>query len=310
MKLSIRSRHLVKIAAALAAAAASALLLAGWQTALAHTPGESGHSHGDPDWSWSQGNRLVLTGGISSMNDTSFAEDDNGKIIWQYVGPSTAGDITDCNELSWLTLAEKAKTIEATVSADSPDVASASLDVSSDADQSRYCFRPQLELGGEQFHYYVLSPPLQASAAQPAEAATGLVVSETAPPADSNVPTSITVAPADGTEIDADSWQYAEVSDTNDCNSSNDEIGFNDPAPGNNAIDLDAGQAGRIFCFRVQLAGDDGEYVYKAYQVPGEGSNETTDEEDGGVSWVFVVAAIAVVGIIVFIIARAAKSKE
>ena len=311
MKLSIHSSYLVKIAAGLVAVAGLILLLAGWQTVSAHSEGEAGHSHGSPDWSWDDGNQLTLTGDISSMTDTDFARDDDNKIIWQYVGPSTADDITNCNELGWLTLEEKAKSVEATVSADSSDIARVSLDTSSAADQSRYCFSPQLDLGGELFTYYLLSQPLQASAAQPAdEAATGLVVSETAPPADSNVPSTVTVSAAAGTEIDADSWQYAEVSDVNDCNSSNDGISFNDPAAGNNAKDLDAAQAGKIFCFRAQLADSD-EHVYKAYQVSGEASStEVADEEDGGVSWIFVVAAIAVIGIIVFIITRAAKSKE
>ena len=304
-----RTRHLIKITAVLAAAACLVLLAAAWPSVSAHTDLGAGsdHSHGDVSWHWNYGARLVLTGDATGP-DVAFAEDDDGKVVWQYVGPSTADDISNCNELGWIALAEKAKSIEAVVSADAPGLASVSLDVSSATDQSRYCFRPQVNIDGEPTYYYLLSQPLEASsAAGPAAGDAGLVVSAAAPPADSDVPTSVTVAPAAGTEISPGSWQYAEVADARDCNSSNDEIAFNEPAAGNNAKELDAGQAGKVFCFRALLA--DGEHVYEAYEVPGETGGETS-EEDGGVSWVFIVSVAALIAAAAFIVAKSARSKN
>ena len=269
MTTSKYSRYLAAAAAILAAAVCAVWFLAGWPAVSAHEdPADDSHVHG-PEFNFERtDDELVLRADVSQAEGASFVEED-GAVVWQYVGPSTADDINNCNELGWLSLAEKAKSIEATVDGDG-GMAETNLDVSSAADQSRYCFRVQIDTDAGLSTYHLQSPRLETSADPQQADDVGLTFAETAPPADSDVPSSVTVTVAGNATVDGDSWQHVAVSEADDCNSSNDSLEFPDGAAENNALALGAEDAGTVVCFRVQLA-DGSDYIYWRLSGAGNG---------------------------------------
>ena len=253
----------------------------------------------------------VNAGAVDS--EASLALDEAGQPAWYYVGPSSTDELDNCNEISWLSIEDKAREVQATLATnaeDAPKRASLSLELREDAsDETRYCFRVPLLVNNTEVSYYVAR--ILEKAPTPVVAVNTLIFRPAAPAVDSAVPASVNVGVSDGTAIDPQSWQYARVDSNDDCHADNEEISFSEPSADNNNLELQVEDAGAFFCFRVVLtdSGSQEDSLYKAYQVPGA-TSETDEEATGGISRAFIVLIVIVIGIIAYIIMRSSKSKE
>ncbi len=257
---------------------------------------------------------LILNVNAGAVDSgASLALDEAGQAVWSYVGPSSTDELDNCNEISWLSIEDKAREVQATLEATADDAskkASLSLELREDAsDETRYCFRVPLLINDAEVVYYIAR--ILEKAPTPVIAANTLIFRPAAPAADSAVPASVNVGVSDGTAIDSQSWQYARVDSADDCRADNEEISFSEPSADNNNLELQADDAGAFFCFRVALTDSDSQEdsLYKAYQVPSS-TNEADEEATGGVSWIFIVLIVLVIGIIAYITVRSSKSKE
>ena len=302
----------LSIVSALAVALVVIWLAGSWWPAASAHGVSSTHSHSSPHTFEESGGQLKLTVDASILGGTLVLNDE-GQAIWQYVGPSATDELDACNELGWSELEDKARDIQAEVeTADGdPTKASVTLALRPDAGiNTRYCFNIPIQTESGVVPYVLIHILEEVSI----EVDSTLIFRPSAPsPLDaSGVPASISVTVPAGTDIESDSWQYATVGHPDDCRVE-EEIDFLPSSADNQTLGLQPKDAGTVFCFRVALAGSEGGFLYKAYQVPtaadGEqaGDNET---DTGGMSWIFIVLAVGVAGVIIVVIVRSVQSKR
>lgn len=322
MKINRHSISLIGVLSILAVLALFALTAVGQPVSAHEAADEAEHEHTPTVQSFVEdeaNDTLTLAIDVTAVGagEYSFVEDDD-KIIWQYVGPSATDEVDNCHQLGWTTIEEKAKQGEAEFSEAGEFTASLSLDLRADADgNTRYCFRVPLssDTGAEvdYFFPYTLqrSAPVQEEGAEPS-----LVFSPSSPAADSDVPASVTVEISGGAAVVPSSWGSLKVDSAEDCSADNTEA-FNSPEEESDSlqISLGEGDAGAIVCVKattVATTGDDARDVYGTYQVPSASGTEavSADDENTGVSWLFIIIAVILIGAIVYFIVRSMKSKE
>lgn len=246
--------------------------------------------------------------------NASLMLNEDGQVVWQYVGPSSTGELSGCNELGWQSLMDKANDAQATPlsgEGDAPKKASLSLKLRTDAtSETGYCFTVPIVIGDVPTDFYKAYTLENA----PAPADDTLIFRPAAPASASEVPASVSVSVSEGTSIKPDSWKYARVENDADCDEGNETLSFEslDSSTGDVVLELSAEDAGSVFCFQVTLAGTDsqeGETLYQVYPVPGV-ADPIDEDEAGGVSWIFIAAIVIVIGIVIYIVIRSSRSKE
>ncbi len=278
-----------------------------------------------------QGNENTSSGELFSFEETaemlvlnvdagavganaSLMLNEDGEVAWQYVGPSSTGELSGCNELGWQSLMDKANDIQATLASgegDAPKKASLSLKLRADAtSETGYCFTVPIVDSEVQTYYH--KPYTLKDAPTPADDT--LIFRPAAPVSGSEVPASVSVSVSEGTSIKPDSWKYVRVDSVDDCDADDATLSFEslDSSIGDVVLELSAEDANALFCFQVTLAdtdSQDGDTLYKVYQVPGV-ADPVDENEGGGVSWIFIVAIIVVIGIVIYIVIRSSRSKE
>ena len=247
--------------------------------------------------------------GISA--NKTFLLNEDGKSIWQYVGPETRPDLAgDCNSLNWGIIDEtRIKEVEATVVKEGQDVSEVFhvFDLPSEAtNEMGYCFVVPTSTAGEAgnlFQYRRLEA--QQVSSQPIPGT--IKITQSVNLEGTNIPSSLIFAPSTP-DLDLVQWQYAIINaeDKDKCQV-NEALDLDFSAAEANERDqvelkLSEIMAGRVICVQAQSA-DTGDFIFNHYVVP------EIEEESGGSGTVIlvIVGAVVVVAVGAFFIVRSKK---
>ena len=252
------------------------------------------------------GDSLTLNVDVKLFSDSTTLGTEEGRIVWQYVGPAVNEAIQTCDDFSWVSLSAQAQTAEATLQEgekrDNPQRAFLTLELPDNATNGmRYCFRVPISVDGAVTNHnrsYALS---QATDATPSAFKFDIA----SPIAGTLVPANIKVNQGDDVSVNQSTWQYARVATVDDCHDANEGLEFNQPSATNNTVVLTAEDAGVAFCFRAANAeAEEGieSYVYGSYQVA-SAATETADS-DRNYTWMIIGLVVLGLGIVAVFIIR------
>ena len=250
----------------------------------------------------------------SISEDMMFLLNEDGKSVWQFIGPETREDLDgDCNILNWSELdPARIKEVEATVVKEGDKVTEVHhvFDLPSDATNAMgYCFAvPITNMAAEEgwlFQYRKLAEQTPTETAIPGT----IKITESATLEGTDIPSSIILTPS-SEELNLIAWGYAVIEDAAMCrvpealNVTFAPLSANDR--GQVELKLNKEMAEQVLCIQAQNV-ENGDFLFSAYVIP---ASPATDSGGSTTAVVIVVLAVlAVVGIGVFIM-RSKKDQD
>lgn len=253
---------------------------------------------------------LALTITPETVDGGQIVANDDGQVVWQYVGPENTEELkAQCNSLSWSELEVRARQIEAETQEEDGRIvrASATVDLPDGAtNDMHYCFRTPVLIGEEVQHYYHLHT--LTLAATPSYGY--FIFEESTHLEGTNIPASVSLRPNPEmiAEVQPVGWEYASVNDAEECDEGNTELDFSAlgivVSTAKPRLLLTADMAGQVLCFRLIGQDADGQQVhfYDTYTVPA--ANLSDDEGGSARAWLIIVGIVAALALASLIIVR------